>query len=268
VIRNKNIQDSTSKSIFTEKKAIENIKVEKTENVKAMHISANRLINQLQEVSSSVMLVIEHSLTIANKLQELNEELTIIEIEELENLEFLHKYLAAQWAHIEPSTSEKELSTKHNDANRYKLEKMVHELLSLFTSIEAYRNIPTRSSQYTALEKRNNDPIAYMTLEGERFCILKSTLQELLPNSQLTLRLCSGGWEEQEEKDLDEDGSVYIGNISKELFKKVLNVLRSKKLLNSKDSMKITVKDERQESALKKAFDYLLIDSIESAVEK
>jgi hypothetical protein len=36
------------------------------------------------------------------------------------------------------------------------------------------------------------DPIAYLSVEGERICILKSTLQEMIPESQLTIRVASG----------------------------------------------------------------------------
>jgi hypothetical protein len=34
-----------------------------------------------------------------------------------------------------------------------------------------------------------NDPIIYLNVEGEGFCILRSTPQENIPESQLTLRL-------------------------------------------------------------------------------
>jgi hypothetical protein len=68
-------------------------------------------------------------------------------------------------------------------------------------------------------------PIVYFIVEGEKICILKSTLQEMIPNSQLTIRVASGRWEEQEET-LDKDGNIIIEDIPRIVFKKIIEGIR------------------------------------------
>jgi hypothetical protein len=103
------------------------------------------------------------------------------------------------------------------------------------------------------------DSIVYFNVEGERICILKSTLQEMIPNSQLTIRVASGRWEEQAEN-LDEDGNIIIEDIPRVVFKKIIEGIRRGKLMNTKDLI-IKVNCNGQKEIVVKYLDYLAIEN-------
>jgi hypothetical protein len=72
------------------------------------------------------------------------------------------------------------------------------------------------------------DPIVYLNVEGERICLLKSTFQAIIPNSQLTIRVASGRWDEPDEN-LDEDGNIIIDDIPRYVMKRLNTLIRNRK---------------------------------------
>jgi hypothetical protein len=100
--------------------------------------------------------------------------------------------------------------------------------------------------------------IVYFNVEGERICILKSTLQEMIPNSQLTIRVASGRWEEQAEN-LDEDGNIIVEDIPRVVFKKIIEGIRRGKLMKVKEII-IYVSCDKQKKTILKYLDYLAIE--------
>jgi hypothetical protein len=67
------------------------------------------------------------------------------------------------------------------------------------------------------------DPIVYFNVEGEVIPILRSTIQRVIPDSQLAVRV-SGRWKEQE-RDRDEDGNLIV-DCHKGAFEQILSALQ------------------------------------------
>jgi hypothetical protein len=86
-------------------------------------------------------------------------------------------------------------------------------------------------------------------------CILKLTLQEIIPNSQLTIRVASGRWEEQEDN-LDKDGNIIIEDIPRIIFKKIIEGIQRGKLMNEKTVI-IDVTTDEQKGLVLKYSDFL-----------
>jgi hypothetical protein len=106
------------------------------------------------------------------------------------------------------------------------------------------------------------DPILYLSVDGDKFCILKSTLQEIIPESQLTLRFCTGRWIEQQEN-LDKEGNIKINDpvASREFFAILLKSLRQallRKMFSNIFTIEISKEKEEQ---FKEFLDYYVIEN-------
>jgi hypothetical protein len=95
-------------------------------------------------------------------------------------------------------------------------------------------------------------------VEGMRIAILKDSIQAVIPESQLSIRVCSGRWEEQE-KDLDEDGNINLDG-SKEILSKIFTAIRCACLFGKETRIAVPVLKE-MENELKSTIDYFQIDS-------
>jgi hypothetical protein len=98
------------------------------------------------------------------------------------------------------------------------------------------------------------DPIVYFNVEGEIFTILRWTILNLIPGSQLAVRV-SGRWEEQPEKgDIDEEGNLLV-NCHKESFRQIIAALQ---VYTASAKLRILVTTQCRDF-IEETLDYLLI---------
>jgi hypothetical protein len=97
------------------------------------------------------------------------------------------------------------------------------------------------------------DPIVYFNVEGEVIPILRSTIQRVIPDSQLAVRV-SGRWEDQE-KDRDEDGNLIV-DCHKEAFEQILSALQINSL---KENTLEVIVNKLSRNAIEETLNYLLI---------
>jgi hypothetical protein len=98
------------------------------------------------------------------------------------------------------------------------------------------------------------DSIVYFNVEGETFSILRWKVLNLIPNSQLAVRV-SGRWEEQAEKgDIDEEGNMIV-RCHKESFRQILAALQ---VYTSGSKLRVLVTALSQDF-IEETLDYLLI---------
>jgi hypothetical protein len=102
------------------------------------------------------------------------------------------------------------------------------------------------------------DPIVYFNVEGEIFLILRSTILNVIPDSQLAVRV-SGRWKEQE-TDVDEEGNLIV-NCHKEAFKHILSSIQVQNCFHGRKTVppfEIFV-NAISRDAIEETLDFLLI---------
>jgi hypothetical protein len=127
-------------------------------------------------------------ITVSLKASELKRNLDELESQMKREIEFIIEYIVSTWSKIIPDFPWFPINTDW--------EAKVNYLTSYFGIIRQYKKLITESS--SIIERMKLDPIIYFDVEGERICTLKSTLQEIIPEGQLTIRVASGRWEEQQ----------------------------------------------------------------------
>jgi hypothetical protein len=175
-------------------------------------------------------------------------------------LSFLSNYIYQQ----------RKVSTKRG--NKRKLEgneetKNDHLFLSIDSFLSSVEKYPEPNVQTTTLSNQGKsklDPIVYLNVQGERTCILKSTLFGMIPESQLFIRLASGRWEEPEQN-YDEDGNIIIDDIPKKLLKALIRAIREKSLKKADNLMLVTTKEESD--FFRPFIDYLLIENVRFVIK-
>jgi hypothetical protein len=220
--------------------------------------------------SSNYLEKLRHVLNTANHIEVLIETLMneMKETEEvcLQNLHLICNFFYKLWSKIIqsfPSLKIKEntKSTFNNDETDK--ESILNEVLYVCSYLDSTLTV-IKDYKASVKENVNLDPIAYLNVEGERICILKSTLQEMIPNSQLAIRLASGRWEEQLEN-LDEDGNIIIDDVAKHVIQKLFHSMRTSQLTNQKkkqeSKLEIPVTNKKEKEIFLSAFDYLLINN-------
>jgi hypothetical protein len=229
-----------------------NLLKRKFEENKQHLISLNQTFHsneKLIETIQPVLFVMNEIVTVQQLLDELSAEMVEMQTLFLEFAKFAIKHFTSLWsfAGIKADASP---SMDSDD-------EVIDRLQKIISSIDTYKSICKEES----LVKKNSelDPIVYLSVEGERICILKSTLQEMIPTSQLSIRLASGRWEEPEEN-IDEDGNIIIKDIPGPVFERIVEGIRRGKLMNEKQLI-IQVSDENQKQIMTKYLDFLAIEN-------
>jgi hypothetical protein len=120
---------------------------------------------------------------------------------------FLIDYLYFLWYKIIPTFPKLENWKNYEFERFFSYLQTIESIITTFKKeVKATANVvpatvgsSSTSSALTTAADTMVDPIIYLSVEGDTFCILKSTLQEIIPESQLTLRFCTGRWIEQQE---------------------------------------------------------------------
>jgi hypothetical protein len=131
-----------------------------------------------------------------------------------DNLVFVANYLQGTWestiTHMEKLKMIKspigETSSKRKRKFSCKTVEEVNSVTLIQTVLSCIGNITTRIDDYNfqlnqkaeegLQERLKLDYIAAFNVEGERISVVKSTLLQIIPESQLTIRVASGRWEE------------------------------------------------------------------------
>jgi hypothetical protein len=216
----------------------------------------------LQQLLQSVTAALNQVIQCNSKFEKLGENMSRYQVRLYEELYFMMYFLYNQLSSIiirfpKPIETaltllELEQSLQYHEV----IPMIIMRLLEMFKLISSLTNITSKASD-TAVRRRI-DPIAYFNVEGKRIAILKDLIRETIPESQLSIRVCSGRWEEQE-KDLDEDGNINLDG-SKEVLSKIFTAIRSARLFGKETRMAVPV-SKQLETELKTVVDYLQIDS-------
>jgi hypothetical protein len=126
--------------------------------------------------------------------------------------DYMAKYLSRSW--LLPSS---DLPTCSSSFDTLKL------VIKTKTAIEGHQRTEVNKKRKRTDEELFLDPIVYFNVEGEIFPILRSTILNVIPESQLAVRV-SGRWKEQE-TDVDEEGNLIV-NCHKEAFKHILSSIQ------------------------------------------
>jgi hypothetical protein len=193
----------------------------------------------------------------------------------LEELLFMEKYIQTMWEsplnfsslkkkvkRMKKKTIHEKNKTSADSEVQNQIEETTERLIEVLSIIESYRS--NHESITDRKEKLKSDPIAYFNCEGEKVCILKSTIQKYIPESQLAIRL-SGEWVEQDQ-DLDEDGCMDV-DFSKEVFRAIISAVRSMKYLAASQKPEIKISKAKVDE-LHEALNYFLIDSTKFVISQ
>jgi hypothetical protein len=214
---------------------------------------------ELSNCLKRVFNIVELAVEVTEELTEMIE--TSKNMEEMLRTEIssVCEFFYLQWQLMIPSLLPPDVQ---EDDNKRTTQESVEYLDSLLPTIT---NFKTSLQQSSSIQERMKlDPIVYLNVEGERICILKSTLQEMIPESQLTIRVASGRWEEPKES-LDEDGNIIIEDVPSPVMKKVIEALRRKKIMRE-TNMKITANDPDEKYQLTEVLDFFLIENISISI--
>jgi hypothetical protein len=220
--------------------------------------------------SSNYLEKLQHVLNTANHMEVLSETLMneMKKTEEvcLQNLHLICNFFYKLWSKIIqgfPSLKIKENTKSTFNHDETDKDSIFNEVLYVCSYLDSTLTV-IKDYKASVKENVNLDPIAYLNVEGERICILKSTLQEMIPNSQLAIRLASGRWEEQLEN-LDEEGNIIIDDVAKHVIQKLFHSMRTSQLTNQKSKqeskLEIPVTNKKEKEIFLSAFDYLLINN-------
>jgi hypothetical protein len=202
---------------------------------------------ELMEHLQPMLLAVNEVFDVHQSIVQLNAELAAVKQSFKVKVELIYEFLSSVWSAVGLQTTNDSLNTESDCGI------IIKKLQNLLLSIDKYKEEEFMTG------KSNSGPILYLNVEGERVCILKSTLQEMIPNSQLTLRLVSERWKEQSEN-LDEDGNTKINDIPGPVFKKIIEGIRRGKLMNKKELI-IKISDEHQKNTFIKYLDFLIIEN-------
>jgi hypothetical protein len=189
-----------------------------------------------------------------------SEELRKIQLELLKQeneTNFMSHYFSRSW--LLPSS---QLSTNSSSVDMLKL------ITITKTDMEGQRGVAINRKRKRAKEEESSiensdstsllDPIVYFNVEGEIFPILRSTILNVIPDSQLAVRV-SGRWKEQE-TDVDEEGNLIV-NCHKEAFKHILSSVQVQNCFHGLETappLEIFVNDISRD-AIEETLDFLLI---------
>jgi hypothetical protein len=220
----------------------------------------------LQQLLQSVTATLNKVIQCNSKFDSLCKDMSRYRALLYKELHFMMYFLYKQWSSIiitfpKPIDT---VPTPDTAPTLPELEQCLHEvismiimkLLEMFEAISSFKDITAKASG-TAV-RRGIDPIAYFNVEGKRISILKDSIQAVIPESQLAIRVCSGRWEEQE-SDLDEDGNIDLDG-SKEVLNKIFAAIRCARLFEKETRVAVPV-SKQLETELKTVVDYLQIDS-------
>jgi hypothetical protein len=193
----------------------------------------------------------------------------------LQKLSFVCRFFHQQWLPVIcdfPSLTTK-VEPRLKRVREERTNTFVEEAASVFkildcqlALIKKYKQLLLEASEVGIHERMKLDPIVYLSVEGDRICVLKSTLLQIIPQSQLTIRVASGRWEEPKEN-LDEDGYVIIDDIEKYVLRKLIQSIRQVKLMKTDNRGIIKVANQKEIKPFRSALDYLLIDNIDVSAE-
>jgi hypothetical protein len=201
---------------------------------------------ELMEQLQPMLLAVNEVVDIHQSIVQLNAELAAAEQSFIVKVQFIFEFISSVSSAVGLQTTNDSSNTESDSGI------IVEKLQNLLLSIDKYKE-----EEFTG--KSNSSPILYLNVEGERICILKSTLQEMIPDSQLTLRLVSERWKEQSEN-VDEEGNTKINDIPGLVFKKIIEGIRRGKLMNKKEVI-IKISDEHQKNIFIKYLDFLIIEN-------
>jgi hypothetical protein len=220
------------------------------------HVHENKTIDPvLGDNIKSVMEGINKVLTLSNKLQKIKQQLKDYEVSLKNEIDWVIAFLIDMWSSIIPDFP-KFNNHKRKLTDEDHFECIFSYLDEIKSVIVSYHKVLREANSQ---EKMNLNPIASFNVEGERICILKSTLQEIIPESPLTISIASGRWEEQE-RNLDEDGNIIIEDIDSKVFKALINSLRDTKFNRTKGPLWFQVTPEEM-SNYKNVLDFYLIEN-------
>jgi hypothetical protein len=202
---------------------------------------------ELMEHLQPMLLAVNEVIDVYQSIVQLNAELAEAKQSFTVKVQFIYEFLSSVWSAVGLQTTN-DCSNTERDSGI-----IIENLQNLLLSIGKYKEEEFMTG------KSNSSPILYLNVERERICVLKSTLQEMIPNSQLTLRLVSERWTEQSEN-LDDDGNIKINDIPGLVFKKIIEGIRRGKLMNKKEVI-IKISDEDQKNIFIKYLDFLIIEN-------
>jgi hypothetical protein len=169
----------------------------------------------LVSVIDSLNKVIDCDIRLSRLFKELSRQQRFL----LAEFEFVVEFLSVQWASvIENFPSPCETQQNLDDNFTRAISPVISKLQLMLQFIDAY--YPSRNER--------TSPIVNWNVEGKKICILKDTIEAIIPQSQLAIRI-SGRWLEQEQN-VDEEGSLILEG-TKEVMVKIFSALRAKYLL-------------------------------------